>query len=70
MYFTVVPGQDEGAYRRILGNFAELARDSVKFLCGAWQIAQAPSFAERTRYPSTVLLLTRHVCEQLDGVSS
>lgn len=69
MYFTLAEGQNDAGYRGLLGKFAELVRDAVQMLCRAWEQIQAPSYAEQKHYPLVVLLLTRHICEQLDGVS-
>jgi hypothetical protein len=71
MYFAdqLTPGCDKSGYDAILRRFADLIVEAIKLLREGWKIAEVASFPEQKHHHVTVQVLTRHVCEFLDGVS-
>lgn len=71
MYFRdLLASPDECAgYEELLSKLSEFVRDCVTFLIDAFEVAQAGSTKEQCYSHATVLMLTRHVIESIDGVS-
>jgi hypothetical protein len=71
MYFLdqLKTDQDPSGYIDLLGKFAALLRDSVTFLWKHWNTAQLAAYGKQEHQHATILMLSRHVCEELDGVS-
>jgi hypothetical protein len=71
MYFRdMVESPDEWAgYEEMLSKLSQFVRDCVTFLIDAFEVAQAGSAKEKCYSHATVLMLTRHVIESIDGVS-
>lgn len=72
MYFfdQLEPGENREGYQKLLADFGNLIRDSIRFTWNAWGSTQSASYAEQKHYPLTVMVLTRHICEQLGGVEA
>jgi GNAT superfamily N-acetyltransferase len=62
-------GQDVAAYQRNLDRFSDLTREASLFLWRNIEGTLPASYAENKHYPAVVMLLTRHVCEHIDGVA-
>jgi len=62
-------GQDVAAYQRNLERFSELTGEASLFLWRNIEGTLPASYAESKHYPAVVMLLTRHVCEHIDGVA-
>ena len=56
-------------YEKLLSDLAHFVGDCVRFLIDAYDMAEAGSFQEQCYSHATVLMLTRHVIESVDGVS-
>jgi len=70
VYFIdqLAEGEDREAYRRLLAEYGNLTSDTVKFLWDQWKVTEQTSYKEQKIYPLMVMVLTRHVCEQIDAV--
>lgn len=62
-------GQSLAGLQKNLDGFSNLAREAVVFLWDNLHDTLPASYAEKKHYPAVVMLLTRHVCEHLDGVA-
>ncbi|MAX38813.1 MAG: hypothetical protein CME33_19830 [Gimesia sp.] len=71
MYFRdLVESEEEWQnYEILLSDLAGFVRDCVQFLIDASDVAQIASVQDRCYSHATVLMLTRHVIESVDGVS-
>jgi len=71
MYFANLldSDADRAACDDVLGKFAALVRDAVDMLAKGWKIAELEGWKDQQHHHATVQMLTRHVCESLDGVS-
>lgn len=71
MYFAeLLPSDDERASAdAVYGKFAALVTDAVDFLAKGWKVAEVAAQPDQKYHHATVYMLTRHVCEMLDGVS-
>lgn len=71
MFFRdVIESEEQWAgYEKLLSDLAQFVGDCVKYLIDAYEVAQAGSVQERCYSHATVLMLTRHVIESIDGVS-
>lgn len=56
-------------YEEVLSKLSQFVQDCVSFLIDAFDVAQAGSAKEKCYSHATVLMLTRHVIESIDGVS-
>ena len=57
------------SYERVLTQFAKFVEDCVRHLMKAFPVVEQVAAKDGKRYHATVTLLTRHVCEFIDGVS-
>jgi len=71
VYFAdqLAEGENLEAYRQMLAEYGELTSDAVKFLWDKWRITEPESYKEQKIYPLMVMVLLRHVCEQIDAVA-
>ena len=71
MYFAdqLESDDDRDFCGNVLANFAALVHDSVDMLLKGWKIAEQAGWKEQQHHHATVQMMTRHVCESLDGVS-
>lgn len=71
MYFRDLVESEEQwqNYEKLLSELAGFVRDCVQFLIDASAVAQIASAQDRCYSHATVLMLTRHVIESVDGVS-
>lgn len=71
MYFRdlVESAEQWEEYEKLLSDLAGFVGDCVRFVIDAYNVAQIASFQDRCYSNATVLMLTRHVIESVDGVS-
>ena len=71
VYFLdqLVEGQNLAGLQKNLDRFSQAVRQAVVFLWDNLNCTLKASYAEQKNYPVVVMLLTRHVCEQLDAVA-
>jgi hypothetical protein len=71
MYFAdqIVDQTGLPKYEALLDKLSALVKDAVCLLGKTWRNAELAAYPERKFHHATVQVLTRHVCEALDGVS-
>lgn len=71
MYFKdqLPPDADYAHYKALLDQFAAFIRDCLQLPQQAFDVAMKASYGDGKMHHSAVLMLTRHLCEQLDGVA-
>jgi len=71
MYFEdqIVVQSGIPKYEALLRQFSDLVKDAVCLLGKTWRNAELAAYPEHRFHHATVQVLTRHVCEALDGVA-
>src|SRR5260221_872779 len=71
MFFreTIESEEQWAGYEKLLSDLAHFVSDCVRYLIDAYDVAQVGSAKEQCYSHATVLMLTRHVIELVDGVS-
>lgn len=71
MYFSdlLPPDADYERYLALIGRFSDFVVDCVAFPLKAYGVAEKASFGDGKMHHSSLLMLTRHFCEQMDGIS-
>ena len=71
MYFKdlVPPDADYDHYQTLLRQLSDFVVDCVSFPLKAYGIVEHASYGDGKMHHSAVLMLTRHFCEQIDGIA-
>ena len=71
MFFRdlIVSAEQWAGYEKLISDLSQFVGDCVRFLVDAYDVAQFGSAKEQCYSHATILMLTRHVIESIDGVS-